>query len=95
MPDNFDPDRLASENEVNRHELALCPFGAGPRKCIGDFFARVEIQMHLMMFGRELWLRPCKTSPPEIITGVNLLSKHDFNMLPEIKTQSIGNAASS
>ena len=95
VPDNFDPDRLASENEVNRHELALCPFGAGPRKCIGDFFARVEIQMHLMMFGRELWLRPCKTSPPEIITGVNLLSKHDFNMLPEIKTQSIGNAASS
>ena len=46
--------------------------------------------MHLMMFGKELWLRPCKTSPPEIITGVNLLSKHDFNMLPEIKNQSRG-----
>lgn len=86
-PDMFDPDRLASENEVDRHELALCPFGAGPRKCIGDFLARVEIQMHLMMFGRELWLRPSETrpSPPEITTGVNLLSKHDFNMLPEIK----------
>ncbi len=86
-PDTFDPDRHASENEVDRHELALCPFGAGPRKCIGDFFARVEIQMHLMMFGRELWLRPCEKSqgPPEIATGVNLLSKHDFNMLPETK----------
>lgn len=86
-PDRFDPDRHASENQIDRHELALCPFGAGPRKCIGDFFARVEIQMHLMMFAKELWLQPCEKSkgPPEITTGVNLLSKHDFDMFPEIK----------
>ena len=86
VPDQFDPDRLSSDNGLDRHELALCPFGAGPRKCIGDFFARVEIQMHLMMFGKELWLRSCETNPPEIATGVNLVSKHDLYMLPEIIT---------
>ena len=86
--DQFEPDRLNSDDGRDGHELALCPFGAGPRKCIGDFFARVEIQMHLMMFAKELWLRHCETSPAEIATGVNLLSEHDFNMLPEIRTPS-------
>jgi enediyne biosynthesis protein E7 len=86
-PDQFDPDRWNSEKGSQPHELALCPFGAGPRKCIGDLFARVEIQMHLMMFGRELQLRRCETSLPEVTTGINLLSKHDFHMLPETRSQ--------
>jgi cytochrome P450 len=88
MPDEFDPDRQNSNNGRDRHELASCPFGAGPRKCIGDFFALVEIQMHLMMFSKELWMRWCGTDSSEIATGVNLLSKHDFKMLPEIRTVS-------
>jgi cytochrome P450 len=81
-PDRFNPDRL-SDKMTKRHELALCPFGAGPRKCIGDLFARVEIQIHLMMIGKELRLRRCETSLPEVAAGINLLSKHDFHMLPE------------
>ena len=36
-PDWFDPDRLMSEPGRERHELSLCPFGAGPRKWIGDY----------------------------------------------------------
>jgi cytochrome P450 len=85
-PDHFDPERMSPDNERDRHELALCPFGAGPRNCIGELFARVEIQIHLMMLARELSLRyDEKDKPPEIVTGMNLLSKHDFNMLPKIK----------
>ncbi|MBV9290175.1 MAG: cytochrome P450 [Hyphomicrobiales bacterium] len=86
-PDRFDPDRLSPNKRSERHELSLCPFGAGPRKCIGDLFARVEIQMHLMMFGKELRLRPREMSLPEIATGINLLSKHDFHMLPDIRSK--------
>ena len=82
-PDEFNPDQLSANKRLERHELALCPFGAGPRKCIGDLFARVEIQTHLMMFEKELRLRRCDTSLPEIATGINLLSKHNFHMLPE------------
>ena len=86
-PDRFDPDRLSVDKKSERHELSLCPFGAGPRKCIGDLFARVEIQMHLMIFGKELRLRPRETNLPEIAAGINLLSKHDFHMLPEIRSK--------
>jgi cytochrome P450 len=85
-PDHFDPDRMNPDNGLDRHELALCPFGAGPRNCIGELFARVEIQIHLMMFAKELWLRYDEEKPPEMSTGMNLLSKNDFIMLPEIKT---------
>ena len=49
----FDPDRRKTPTA---RALAFRPFGAGPRKCIGDFFALVEIQMHLMMFAKEF---PC------------------------------------
>jgi len=84
-PNDFDPGRMSQDNAIGRHELSLCPFGAGPRNCIGEVFARVEIQVHLMMFARELWLQHDDQKPPEITTGMNLLSKHDFIMLPKIK----------
>jgi cytochrome P450 len=87
-PDEFDPDRMSLDNGLDRHELALCPFGAGPRNCIGELFARVEIQIHLMMFARELRLRYDEEKPPEISTGMNLLSKHDFIMNPELNALS-------
>lgn len=89
-PDRFDPDRQSSD----QHELARCPFGAGPRKCIGELFARVEIQVHLMMFARELWLRRSETSRPEFTTGLNLLSKRDFKMFPEFRHQSDSRSSS-
>ena len=56
-PDLFDPERMDPDIALRRHELALCPFGASPRNCIGELFARIEIQIHLMMFARELRLR--------------------------------------
>jgi cytochrome P450 len=84
-PDDFDPERLDPGNGHARPELALCPFGAGPRNCIGELFARTEIQVHLMMFARELCLRYDDATPAEMTTGMNLLSKHDFMMLPEAR----------
>jgi cytochrome P450 len=92
-PDRFEPDRLSLENGPDRDELAMCPFGAGPRKCIGDLLARIEIQTHLMMFGRELRLRYDEKKAPEFAIGLNLLSRHDFHMLPEARTPSGAHAA--
>lgn len=83
VPEKFDPERLNAANGRDRHELARCPFGAGPRNCIGELFARVEIQIHLMMLARELRLRCDDSSPVEMSAGLNLHSKHDFMMLPE------------
>jgi cytochrome P450 len=85
MPDDFDPGRFAGIEAETRHRLATCPFGAGPRNCIGEFFARVEMQIHLILVARVLRLRNDDHRTPEKIAGLNLLSRDSFMMTPEFR----------
>ncbi|WP_164689375.1 cytochrome P450 [Herpetosiphon llansteffanensis] len=41
-PLEFDPTRFAPNAKQPRHHLAFMPFGAGPRKCIGNNLAEME-----------------------------------------------------
>ncbi len=41
-PLEFDPTRFAPAAQQPRHHLAFMPFGAGPRKCIGNNLAEME-----------------------------------------------------
>jgi len=89
-PDRFNPDRFRPDNSKRRHRLATIPFSAGPRNCIGELFARIEMQIHLMTIARYLRLQYVPTRPIELDAGVNLRSKYDFIMYPEAKT--VGNS---
>lgn len=51
-PEQFDPERFASSDaslgrDKERHGYAHLPFGGGPRLCIGNMFALMEMQMLL------------------------------------------------
>jgi cytochrome P450 len=81
-PDSFNPDRFSAGETRLRHPLAMLPFSAGPRNCIGEYLARIEMQIHLMLIAARLRLRLEPGDPPEWVAGVNLLSRHDFIMVP-------------
>jgi len=84
-PDRFNPDRYTTTDVPLRHPLATVPFSVGPRNCIGELFARAEMQIHLMMIAKRLRLRCVGTKSPELDLGVNLRSKHAFLMSPTFR----------
>jgi cytochrome P450 len=68
-PLQFQPERFTSPNEPNRY--AYIPFGAGPRICIGNFFAQVEAKLILAGIAQRYRLE-LAGSPPAVDALVTL-----------------------
>ena len=56
-PLKFKPERFSPENSKGRHKYAYFPFGGGPRLCIGNNFALMEMQLIVPMILREFKLQ--------------------------------------
>ena len=48
-PNEFDPERFSPENKKKHIPFSYIPFGGGPRLCIGNNFAMMEMQLIISM----------------------------------------------
>ncbi|AEH36391.1 cytochrome P450 [Halopiger xanaduensis] len=71
-PLTFDPDRFLGD-EAERPDLAYFPFGAGPRRCIGQQFALVEGTLILATLARRY--HPVLVSDPNVDLSVSITTR--------------------
>jgi cytochrome P450 len=58
QPERFDPARFEADAARDLPRGAYIPFGAGPRVCIGNSFAAMEMTLALAMLVQRFTLRP-------------------------------------
>ena len=82
-PERFDPDRWTPEFRAALPKFAYFPFGGGPRQCIGESFAWMELILLVATIAQQWRLRLVPGHPVVPQPLVTLRTKHGMRMTVE------------
>jgi cytochrome P450 len=86
-PMTFNPDHFSAENAANINKFAYLPFGEGPRKCIGEPLAHLEMRLIAATIAQQYRLRPDPKRPTKVTAKFTLHSVDGVWMVPERRVQ--------
>ena len=76
----FIPERFNKENSKNRHKFIYFPFGGGPRLCIGNNFALMEMQLLVPMIIQQFHLQKPKNFKFKLSTLITMRPDPEMQM---------------
>ncbi len=82
-PDTFNPDRWTPEFRAGLPKFAYFPFGGGPRQCIGESFAWMELILLVATIAQQWRLRLVPGHPVVPQPLITLRAKHGMRMTLE------------
>lgn len=86
-PDTFRPERYLSEEQL--HPFSNVAFSAGPRNCIGQKFAMLEMKCTIAGLLRHFRFREAKTTEePVLLAELILKSGNGVNVVIEKRNNS-------
>jgi cytochrome P450 len=80
QPGRFDPDRFLPEANAVRNRFVYLPFGLGPRACIGEHLALIEMHAHVATLARRFDLTLVSGQTIEMEPQVNLRTRQPLHM---------------
>jgi cytochrome P450 len=79
-PERFDPDRWTPAFKASLPKFAYFPFGGGPRQCIGESFAWMELMLVVATIAQQWDLRLVPGHPVELQPLITLRARHGMRM---------------
>jgi cytochrome P450 len=82
-PEEFRPERWTPEFTSRLPRYTYFPFGGGPRVCIGNSFAMIEIVLLMATIARQFQLRLVPEQKVELLPAMSLRAKRRIKVVLE------------
>jgi cytochrome P450 len=82
-PERFQPERWTEEFTNNLPKYAYFPFGGGPRACIGNYFAMMEVVLLLATIGQRFRFSLLPEHPVSLMPAMSLRPADGIKVIVE------------